>query len=145
MNQFDAIVIGAGPGGYVAAIRLAQYGLKTAIVEKEHMGGECLNYGCIPSKALLHASHVYSQSKHSDHLGITFKSIDIDLNKTISWKDLIVKKLIIDGEEKMLDKISKSENNIIINYNNNDTYIQVCYEKQLEYSGFLLLLQVHKR
>ena len=54
-SSFDAVVIGAGPGGYVCAIKLAQLGLKTAIIEKEYMGGVCLNVGCIPSKALIHA------------------------------------------------------------------------------------------
>ena len=58
-NNFDVVVIGAGPGGYVAAIRSAQLGLKTAIVEKEHMGGICLNWGCIPTKAMLRSAEVY--------------------------------------------------------------------------------------
>jgi len=58
-NSFDVVVIGAGPGGYVAAIRAAQLGLKTAVVEREHLGGICLNWGCIPTKALLRSSEVF--------------------------------------------------------------------------------------
>ena len=58
-NIFDVVVIGAGPGGYVAAIRSAQLGLKTAIVEKEHMGGICLNWGCIPTKAMLRSAEIF--------------------------------------------------------------------------------------
>ena len=64
-NTFDIIVIGAGPGGYVAAIRGAQLGLKVAIVEREHMGGICLNWGCIPTKAMLRSSEVYHLLKNS--------------------------------------------------------------------------------
>ena len=60
-SQFDLAVIGAGPGGYVAAIRAAQLGLKTAIVEREHLGGICLNWGCIPTKALLRTAELYHQ------------------------------------------------------------------------------------
>lgn len=60
-HSFDVVVIGAGPGGYVAAIRAAQLGLKTAIIEREHMGGICLNWGCIPTKALLRSSELLYQ------------------------------------------------------------------------------------
>ena len=64
--ETDTIVIGAGPGGYVAAIRAAQLGQKVTIVEKEYVGGVCLNVGCIPSKALIAAGHRYETAKHSD-------------------------------------------------------------------------------
>ncbi len=64
-TQFDLVVIGAGPGGYVAAIRAAQLGLKTAIVEKQHLGGVCLNWGCIPTKALLSGAVLAQQFKHA--------------------------------------------------------------------------------
>lgn len=66
--QFDLIVIGAGPGGYVAAIRAAQLGLKTAIVEERHLGGICLNWGCIPTKALLAGAELATQFKHAGQL-----------------------------------------------------------------------------
>src|ERR1700704_7204906 len=69
--DFDLIVIGSGPGGYVAAIRASQLGLKTAVVEKESLGGICLNWGCIPTKALLKSAQVYEYIKHADAYGLT--------------------------------------------------------------------------
>ena len=70
--DFDVLVIGAGPGGYHAAIRAAQLGLKVACVEKEYLGGVCLNVGCIPTKALLHAGDELAASKHAAEFGLTF-------------------------------------------------------------------------
>src|SRR5690606_3891588 len=67
---FDVVVIGAGPGGYVTAIRSAQLGLKTAIVEREHLGGICLNWGCIPTKALLRSAEVFHYAKHAKDYGL---------------------------------------------------------------------------
>ena len=78
-NEYDVVVLGAGPGGYVAAIRAAQLGLKTAIVEKQWMGGVCLNVGCIPSKALLKNSEVVHTLKHrSKEFGFSFDNLQID-------------------------------------------------------------------
>lgn len=100
-DKFDVIVIGAGPGGYVAAIRAAQLGLKTACVEKwigkegnvVH-GGTCLNVGCIPSKALLEASHKFVEAKHDfDGLGIQAGDVTMDVKKMMARKDTIVKNL----------------------------------------------------
>jgi dihydrolipoamide dehydrogenase len=65
-NSFDLVVIGGGPGGYVAAIRAAQLGMKTALVEREHLGGICLNWGCIPTKALLRSAEIYRQMQHAE-------------------------------------------------------------------------------
>ena len=65
--ELDTVVIGSGPGGYVAAIRAAQLGQKVAIIEKDYIGGTCLNVGCIPSKALINAGHTYHNAKHGDH------------------------------------------------------------------------------
>src|SRR2546423_14613545 len=73
-TQFDLIVIGAGPGGYIAAIRAAQLGMKVACVEREYLGGTCLNVGCIPSKAMLDSSHKFAHLKH----GFTRQGIRID-------------------------------------------------------------------
>ena len=67
---YDVVVLGSGPGGYVAAIRASQLGLKTAIVEKESLGGVCLNWGCIPTKALLKSAQVYEYVKHAGDYGI---------------------------------------------------------------------------
>ena len=81
-GNFDAVVIGAGPGGYVCAIRLAQLGKKTAVIEKENVGGVCLNVGCIPSKALIHAATVYANLEHELPLmGITAKGASLDVEK----------------------------------------------------------------
>ncbi|MBI2338809.1 MAG: dihydrolipoyl dehydrogenase [Deltaproteobacteria bacterium] len=94
-TSFDLIVIGAGPGGYVAAIRAAQLGLKVACVEKEKtLGGTCLNVGCIPSKALLESSELYAQAKESfkEH-GINFEAVSLDLKKFMARKDDVVKRL----------------------------------------------------
>ena len=69
--SYDVVVIGSGPGGYVAAIRASQLGFKTAIIEKESLGGICLNWGCIPTKALLKSAQVYDYVKHASNFGIT--------------------------------------------------------------------------
>jgi dihydrolipoamide dehydrogenase len=82
-TNFDIIVVGGGPGGYVAAIRAAQLGLKTAVVEREHMGGICLNWGCIPTKALLRTSEVYSLIKHADSFGLSVKDVSYDPKKIV--------------------------------------------------------------
>lgn len=92
-NHFGAVVIGAGPGGYVCAIRLAQLGVKTAIVEKEYMGGVCLNVGCIPSKALIKASSTYEKMSHAEDFGFDVKGLSVDYSKLQKWKDGVVKKL----------------------------------------------------
>ena len=70
-DLFDLIVLGGGPGGYVAAIRAAQLGMKTAVVEREHLGGICLNWGCIPTKALLRTSEIYHLLHHLDEFGFS--------------------------------------------------------------------------
>lgn len=82
-TTFDLIVIGAGPGGYVAAIRAAQLGLKTAIVEKQHLGGICLNWGCIPTKALLSGADLAQQFKHAAQFGFSLGSIDFDMQQLV--------------------------------------------------------------
>jgi len=92
-KSYDAIVIGGGPGGYVAAIRLGQLGQKTLVVEKEYMGGVCLNWGCIPSKALIAASGLVEKMRHADTMGISAGEVSVDVAKLQSWKNGIVKKL----------------------------------------------------
>ena len=83
MSKFDVIVLGSGPGGYVAAIRASQLGLKTAIIEKENLGGVCLNWGCIPTKALLKSAQVFDYLKHADSYGLTIKEFDKDFGKVV--------------------------------------------------------------
>jgi dihydrolipoamide dehydrogenase len=91
--ETDTIVIGAGPGGYVAAIRAAQLGQKVTIVEKANVGGVCLNVGCIPSKALITASHRFYDALHSESMGIKAENVTVDFSKVQSWKESVVKKL----------------------------------------------------
>jgi dihydrolipoamide dehydrogenase len=92
-KSFDLIVIGGGPGGYVAAIRAGQLGLSTLVVEKESMGGVCLNWGCIPSKALISAAKLVHHLQHAEHMGIKVAGLDVDVPKLQKWKSGIVKKL----------------------------------------------------
>jgi dihydrolipoyl dehydrogenase len=82
-TSFDLIVVGGGPGGYVAAIRAAQLGLKTAVVEREHLGGICLNWGCIPTKALLRSAEVGHLLRHADAYGFSAKEVSFDLKKVV--------------------------------------------------------------
>lgn len=91
--ETDTIVIGSGPGGYVAAIRAAQLGQKVTIVEKEYIGGVCLNVGCIPSKALISAGHRYETAMHSEDFGITAENVKVDFSKVQEFKAGVVKKL----------------------------------------------------
>jgi dihydrolipoamide dehydrogenase len=92
MANYDVIIIGSGPGGYVAAIRCAQLGLKTAIVEgRETLGGTCLNVGCIPSKALLHATHMLHEAEHNfGAMGLKGKSPSVDWKQMLSYKDDVI-------------------------------------------------------
>ncbi|GGB16981.1 dihydrolipoyl dehydrogenase [Sphingomonas metalli] len=82
-DTYDLIVLGSGPGGYVAAIRAAQLGLKTAIVERERLGGICLNWGCIPTKALLRTSEIYHYMTHADAYGLSCEKPSFDLQKVV--------------------------------------------------------------
>ncbi len=84
MSAYDIIVLGSGPGGYVTAIRAAQLGMKTAIVEKESLGGVCLNWGCIPTKALLKSAQVFEYLKHADDYGLTVKDYHKDFNAVVN-------------------------------------------------------------
>ncbi|WP_437325756.1 dihydrolipoyl dehydrogenase [Sorangium sp. So ce381] len=93
MKTYDAIVIGAGPGGYPCAIRLAQLKQKVLCIEKENVGGVCLNWGCIPSKALISAAHLYEKSQAGAAMGIKVSGVELDANKMQDWKEGIVKKL----------------------------------------------------
>ncbi|MFQ5764659.1 MAG: dihydrolipoyl dehydrogenase [Rhodospirillales bacterium] len=83
-TAFDVIIIGGGPGGYVTAIRAAQLGLKACVVEKEHLGGICLNWGCIPTKALLRSAEIFHYLSHADAYGLSAKSPGFDLKKVVS-------------------------------------------------------------
>lgn len=92
-TEVDVLVVGGGPGGYVAAIRAAQLGKKVTLVDKGDLGGVCLNRGCIPSKALIHAADEAKKIQNSSHMGIEVDGVQIDFTKMIQWKDSVVKKL----------------------------------------------------
>ena len=81
--KYNVIVVGSGPGGYVAAIRASQLGLKTAIIEKESLGGICLNWGCIPTKALLKSAEVFHYLQHAKDYGISAENVSADLTSII--------------------------------------------------------------
>lgn len=102
-TQFDLIVIGAGPGGYVAAIRAAQLGLKTAIVEQQHLGGICLNWGCIPTKALLSGAALAQQFKHAEQFGFKLSTVDFDINTLVQHSRQVSTQLV-QGVEQLLKK-----------------------------------------
>lgn len=92
-KSFDVVVIGGGPGGYVAAIRAAQLGLKTAVVEANHLGGICLNWGCIPTKALLRSSEVFHLAQNADAFGLKIKGLEFDLKKIVERSRGVAKQL----------------------------------------------------
>ena len=90
-RTFDAVVIGGGPGGYVCSIRLGQLKQKVLCVEKEEVGGVCLNWGCVPSKALIAASHTYEKAKNGASMGLLADNVRVDVDKMQDWKGGIVK------------------------------------------------------
>src|SRR5580698_5068457 len=100
--NYDLIVIGSGPGGYVAAIRASQLGLKTAIVERESLGGICLNWGCIPTKALLKSAEVFEYINHAADFGIKVGGSEVDFEATIKRS-----RLVADGMSKGVQFLMK--------------------------------------
>ncbi len=100
-NSFDLIIIGAGPGGYVAAIRASQLGLSTALIESRDIGGTCLNRGCIPTKAMLHASSLLREIRESERFGISAKEVGFDYERLIDYRETSVEKLV-SGVEQLL-------------------------------------------
>ena len=122
---FDLIVLGAGPGGYVTAIRASQLGLNVAVVEREHLGGICLNWGCIPTKAMLRSAEVYHLAERAKEFGLSAEKISFDLNKIVERSRKISNQLnqgvghllkknkvtVFSGEAKLLDRSNVSINN----------------------------------
>jgi len=92
-SKYDLIIVGGGPGGYVAAIRAAQLGLKTAVVEANHLGGICLNWGCIPTKALLRSAEIYNYIQHADAFGLSVTGVSFDLQKIVERSRAVSKQL----------------------------------------------------
>src|SRR4051794_27352660 len=92
-SSYDCIVIGSGPGGYVAAIRAAQLGLKTAVVEKDELGGRCLNYACIPAKAVLRSADILTEVREAGDFGITVGEPTVDFSAVNARRNKVVKTL----------------------------------------------------
>jgi dihydrolipoamide dehydrogenase len=92
-NAFDVIIVGGGPGGYVAAIRAAQLGLNTAVVEEKHLGGICLNWGCIPTKALLRSSEIYHYMQNAGAYGLSAKDVSFDMTKVVKRSRQVSRRL----------------------------------------------------
>lgn len=151
-QKFDVCVIGAGPGGYVAAIRAAQLGLSTVIIEREYLGGVCLNVGCIPSKAMISAAHFLHKAQHdSEAMGIEISGIKVNMKKLKDWKQSVCNKMsggvsqllkgnkveIISGEAKfksvneLVVKTEKGEQSVIAK-----NYIVATGSRPMEIPGF---------
>src|SRR5512144_3155833 len=103
MAEYDVIVIGGGPGGYVAAIRAAQLGKKTAVVERDQAGGRCLNYACIPAKTVLHTAELYDHARNGAELGVTAKGVALDW-KALGERRASVSKTLSGGVEMLWKK-----------------------------------------
>jgi dihydrolipoamide dehydrogenase len=103
MQKFDVVIIGGGPGGYVTAIRAAQLGMSAAVVEREHLGGICLNWGCIPTKALLRTSEVFRNAQHAKEYGLEIEGLSFNLEKVVARSRKISKKLSM-GVKHLLKK-----------------------------------------
>ncbi|MEZ7859513.1 MAG: dihydrolipoamide dehydrogenase [Parasphingorhabdus sp.] len=133
MQQYDLMIVGGGPGGYVAAIRGAQLGFKTALVEREHLGGVCLNWGCIPTKAMLRGADIAHTLKEAEHFGFTIDNVSFDINKLVQHSRSVASKLsqgvaylmqknnitVIDGTASLADKcrLEVTHNGAVTQYN----------------------------
>lgn len=100
-NRYDLIVIGGGPGGYVAAIKAAKLGMNTALIENRRVGGTCLNRGCIPAKAMIHASSVYREAKEAHNFGVSASDVTYDYSKILEYKERTTEQLV-QGVEQLL-------------------------------------------
>ena len=98
---YDLIVLGGGPGGYLAAERAGQAGLKTLCIEDRHMGGTCLNEGCIPTKTLLYSAKTYDSARHASKYAVNVSEVSFDLPKIIARKSKVVRKLVLGVKAKL--------------------------------------------
>src|SRR3954452_22097572 len=92
-TSFDLVIVGGGPGGYVAAIRAAQLGMNTALLEREHLGGICLNWGCIPTKALLRTSQLYHDMQRAEEFGLKASGLSYDPKKIVARSRAVAEQL----------------------------------------------------
>ena len=151
MTRFDLAVIGGGPGGYVGAIRAAQLGLKVCIIEREKLGGVCLNWGCIPTKALIKNAEVYSLIKQSEKYGINVQNISFDFKKNVKRSRDISQRLskgieflMKKNKIKHLKGIGRFKSKNSIEINNNDKVSTVEADKIIiavgaQYKGISIL------
>jgi len=127
MTQIIVAVIGGGPGGYVTAIRLKQYGIDSVVFEKERLGGVCLNRGCIPTKALVKVADFYAEMKEAEDFGINVENVSFDFDKIYQRKDKVVEKLVSGVEfifnkkdipviKEQVESIEKTEAGYLIKY-----------------------------
>ncbi|EEC02128.1 dihydrolipoamide dehydrogenase, putative, partial [Ixodes scapularis] len=128
MEQYDVVVIGGGPGGYVAAIRAAQLKKKVVLIEKEHLGGVCLNWGCIPTKSLLKSAEVFEYIKHAKDYGIDAKGAEINIKKIVEHSREIsnklaggVKLLLKKNKVTVIEGVASLAGNKVININDKPT------------------------
>lgn len=133
VEEVDTVVIGSGPGGYVAAIHAAQKGQKTVIIEKENIGGICLNEGCIPSKALISVGKDVYKSRNKTPFGLKYGESNLDFNKLQDWKDTKVVKPLTSGIEALLNKYKVDIVKGIANFSSKTTVSVVNND---EYSGY---------
>lgn len=131
MSDYNVVVIGSGPGGYAAAIRAAQLGMKTAVVESNEIGGVCLNWGCIPSKALLRNAEVLGLINNSDEFGISIEKVTVDFGKAMERSRDVVGKLtagieflLKKNQVEVIDGKGSIKSNTIVQVNNGDTMLE---------------------
>ncbi|MEK6875790.1 MAG: FAD-dependent oxidoreductase, partial [Nanoarchaeota archaeon] len=130
----DVAVIGAGPGGYVAAIRLAQLGKNVVLIDKDKLGGICLNYGCIPSKAMIYAAEFLDKIKKSENMGISAEKVTMDFSKMQDWKNNIISRL-----NKGIESLCKSNKIKIVRgeaYFEGSNKLKVTNGKNVDYVEF---------
>jgi dihydrolipoamide dehydrogenase len=138
-KRYDLVVLGGGPGGYVAAIRASQLGMSVAVVEKEHLGGICLNWGCIPTKAMLKSAEVFETLKHASDFGISAENLKFDLNKVVDRSKKIADQLSAGVKHLLAKNNIKVINGIGLIKDSNTVTVEVSGKKSDIFSKNLVL------